>query len=1353
MQESIEASLVRIHTPDGHVVGAGFLVGERYILTCAHVVAGALGLVDDTSEKPEALVSLDVPRVAPGQMLTARVVLWRSPRADGGDDIAGLELLDVPPHGAQAAPLAQVEDLWDHSFRAFGFPRGQDSGVWATGRLLGRQLNDWVQIEDVKETGFAVEPGFSGTPVWDPKVEGVVGMVVAAEKRMNLKTAFAIPVDVLARSWPLLESLIHPFVFLCYARADSELVTRLKTDLLGQGVHVWIDREGLQPGTLDWEEALRTAIRAARAVLLIASPHARSSRYIRDELRIAEMYQRSVYPLWIAGTQWMNAVPLGWGGVQYLDARESRYEKAIPELAELLDKAASTPLKAPGIDFEARNPYKGLRAFTGDDAHDFFGRDRLIYELIATLEGALASEEKNEPCTRLLAVVGASGSGKSSVVMAGLLPRLQEGRLPGSEKWVYLDPIVPGVRPIETLTLALSEHLPDTSLKAIREDLEDDTARGLHLLATKLTKRPGNKVVLLVDQFEELFTQTHSEDERRHFLDLLVTAITEPHGPVTVLLTLRADFYDRPLAYPALGQLIPSHQMVVLPMAIPELREVIEKPAALPDVRLTFEGDLMGDLLFEVQGQVGALPLLQFTLDQLFQRRSGSQLTLSAYREMGGVKGALTKQAEETYAALPSDEHRKLARALFVRLIDPGASEQDTTRRRAALAEFSLADATQTRMLHEVIDDFIMARLLTTNEIGGTTIVEVSHEALIREWKRLADWLQDARDDILFQHSLSEDVEEWKRRKRPRDRLYRGTHLKEAQTWAKRNRPSEQEIAFLRTSTAQRILSLVSFIVVVFLLFSSMAIAGWKLFLQPKPTLVTTLLDSDNVAGSLRWCIENAPSGSTITFDQSLWENTVTLTGNLSIANKSLTIRGPSAGTLIISTSTHQISVSSDASVQIFDLNFNGSKANTVSLLSNSGTLTLTNSTVSGNSADSDGGGMYNAGTLKLSHSTVSGNTALNGVGGGIFNKGTLTLSNNSIVSENTAVGSSGNGLGGGIYNYGTLTLNNSTISGNTVRSSVVQGGGIDNDGKLIVTHSIISKNMAISGSNEAYGGGIANFNTGILTVSSSTFKYNSASGSKRGQGGGIDNSGKLTVTQSIFSNNSASSNSFTGSGGGISNSSKGTVMVTTSTFLANSVSGKQGGQGGGIYNDGKLTVVNNTLSNNVVSGSRSYGGGIFSLGFKGSSTIIRFCTIYGNNSNAGGGIWVDSTGTSHMTISSSVIAANNAQDISGLLISGGYNLLQNFAGATGLNATTDKHVTLADLKIDPTLSNNGGPTKTFALLPGSSAIDVIPMQVCSIRINDAFGDALTIVTDQRGDSRPDGSEDTCDIGAYESAF
>ena len=198
---------------------------------------------------------------------------------------------------------------------------------------------------------------------------------------------------------------------------------------------------------------------------------------------------------------------------------------------------------------------------------------------------------------------------------------------------------------------------------------------------------------------EELFTQTSSEEERQSFIDLLLMTLTEPRGPVMVILTLRADFYDRLTDYPELALLIKEHHELVLPMGIQDLHAVIEHPAALPDVQLTFEGNLVGDLLFETQGQVGALPLLQFTLDQLFQRRREHQLTLQAYHEMGGVKGALAKHAESTYAALPSEEHRRLARALFLRLIEPGATEQNTTRRRAAFSELLLPAPEETAIV------------------------------------------------------------------------------------------------------------------------------------------------------------------------------------------------------------------------------------------------------------------------------------------------------------------------------------------------------------------------------------------------------------------------------------------------------------------------------------------------------------------------------------------------------------------------------------------------------------------------------------------------------------------------------
>ncbi len=467
-------------------------------------------------------------------------------------------------------------------------------------------------------------------------------------------------------------------------------------------------------------------------------------------------------------------------------------------------------------------------------------------------------------------------------------------------------------------------------------------------------------------------------------------------------------------------------------MKLDELRATIEQPAALPDVRLTFEGDLVGDLLFEVQGQVGALPLLQFTLDQLYQRRSGSQLTLSAYREMGGVKGALTRQAEETYTALPSDEHRKLARALFVRLIDPGASEQDTTRRRAALSEFSLPEASQERLLQEVADAFIATRLLTTNEVAGTTTIEVSHEALIREWPRLAGWLRETRDDIPLQQAISEDAAEWEQHNRPGDRLYRGSQLKEAQAWARRNTPSGDEVAFLHAGAALRIRFVASVTVIVLLLLSTTGVAGWLLsHPSPDPTRVSNLQDNDN-PGSLRYAVDEAPVGSTIRFDASLRGTILLISGDLDIA-RNLTILGPGAGILSISggKSGYIVRVILGVSVTISGLTFTDSKTSS-GFIDNEGTLTLSNSTISGNTG-TGGGGISNEGTLTLSNSTVSGNSAIGGVGG-ISNNGTLTLSN-STVSGNTATYG-----GGGISNSGTLTLSDSTVSGNTATGS---GGGI----------------------------------------------------------------------------------------------------------------------------------------------------------------------------------------------------------------------------------------------------------------------------------------------------------------------
>jgi hypothetical protein len=330
--------------------------------------------------------------------------------------------------------------------------------------------------------------------------------------------------------------------------------------------------------------------------------------------------------------------------------------------------------------------------------------------------------------------------------------------------------------------------------------------------------------VIFIDQFEELFTLTITEEERQHFIDLLVTASSDPRGPVIVLLTLRADFFDRPMAYPTFSRLLQKHLVQTLPMDLNTVREAIEQPAVLADVQLQFEGELVNELLFEMHKQTEALPLLQFTLEQLFQRRDGHLLTMQAYSEIGGLRGALAKQVAATYSALPTEEHRKLARDLFLRLIDL-TPEQKALRRRVTLAELLSGNVLRDQRLNETLDTFVTDRLLSANYINGIQTYEISHEALINEWGQLAEWLNEAREDILLQQNLSRDIAAWKERHQPKDRLYRGQQLREARAWAKRTQPNSQEAAFLRSSTIrqrQRIASTVTLVLLPILILSSL---------------------------------------------------------------------------------------------------------------------------------------------------------------------------------------------------------------------------------------------------------------------------------------------------------------------------------------------------------------------------------------------------------------------------------------------------------------------------------------------------------------------------------------------------
>jgi WD40 repeat protein/S1-C subfamily serine protease len=211
MTKSFNSAIVRIRDTNGHVVGAGFLVGQRQVLTCTHVIDDTLGRLHNASEMPQVEVHLDFPLVAPDQPLTARVVCWQPSQPNGSGDVAVLELTDDPPAGASPVRLVKAEEPWGNSFHAFGFPDGYDNGVWASGQMLDREATGWLQIEDVKHTGYFIAPGFSGGPVWDETLKGVVGMTVAADTTQGIRAAFIIPTDRLVAAWPELEhSLLEP---------------------------------------------------------------------------------------------------------------------------------------------------------------------------------------------------------------------------------------------------------------------------------------------------------------------------------------------------------------------------------------------------------------------------------------------------------------------------------------------------------------------------------------------------------------------------------------------------------------------------------------------------------------------------------------------------------------------------------------------------------------------------------------------------------------------------------------------------------------------------------------------------------------------------------------------------------------------------------------------------------------------------------------------------------------------------------------------------------------------------------------------------------------------------------------
>jgi len=427
----------------------------------------------------------------------------------------------------------------------------------------------------------------------------------------------------------------------------------------------------------------------------------------------------------------------------------------------------TTSIHPADIQFEAGdippNPYLGLSAFGEKDAEFFFGREKFALDLFEM------AHHQN-----LVAVIGASGSGKSSVVFAGLIPRLRE-----EGTWL-IESLRPKSEPFDELAQALVRQLEpnlDGVEKAIKSGkLAESLKKGevkLHLLASQiLENKPNKRFLLVVDQFEELYTQCQDKEEQQRFIDTLLSAVQQKS--VTLVFTLRADFYGYVLSYRPFSNAL--QQIAFKPLGLMEredLKAAIEQPAQKLNVQL--QTHLSERILDDVGNEPGNLPLLEFALTQLWDNQKDGELTHKAYDEVGGVKQALIKHAEQVYSRL-SQSQQQQAQQVFLALVRLGEGTEDT--RRVATQE----DVGKQNWELVTYLAGSEARLVVTgrNDKSGEETVEVVHEALIREWKRLRDWLSNNREKLVQQRKIEATATEWRDRGKSKDYLLGGKQLSEA---------------------------------------------------------------------------------------------------------------------------------------------------------------------------------------------------------------------------------------------------------------------------------------------------------------------------------------------------------------------------------------------------------------------------------------------------------------------------------------------------------------------------------------------------------------------------------------------
>ncbi len=570
--------------------------------------------------------------------------------------------------------------------------------------------------------------------------------------------------------------------FLSYNSLDHAIVERVAKELATRQCKCFVDRWYLQPGR-DWIEALERALSSSRAMAMFIGPHGMGRWQQRERAwgqnREVEVETYSFIPVLLPGCE----PPLGFmKNFMWVDLRDNPADlRQLDALAAAIRGEPVNPDEAP-LRREAICPYRGLLAFREEDSEFFFGRQKYTDDLVELVQHH-----------SMVAVTGASGSGKSSVVRAGLVPRLRHRG--DGDVWDILT-LLPKENPLHSLAgvfLPLVE--PDLTgidlirkRKALADDLEHARVPLWDLAMEGLKQQPGtDRLLLVVDQWEELYTNCKSDNQRNRFIMELLESTSRENSPLSVVLTVRWDFYGQILNHRLLLDRLQHSRLDLGPMNRDELRSAIEEPGN--KVGLTFQDGLADRILDDAGDEPGRLPLLEFVLEELWKSRRGDgQLTHEAYGKLGRLTGAIATRAEAIFTHL-SREEQTAAESLFRGLVQAGSKTEEDTRRRADLARL---DATSQQVARKLADQRLLvttrtqtssvaAAAVADNSIAAGETVEVAHEELLRRWDRLKQWVNKDREFLQWRSRLAPLLGAYQRD--PVTALLRGHALQESRTY------------------------------------------------------------------------------------------------------------------------------------------------------------------------------------------------------------------------------------------------------------------------------------------------------------------------------------------------------------------------------------------------------------------------------------------------------------------------------------------------------------------------------------------------------------------------------------------